>query len=304
MSSPLVSIIIPYYNKKDTINRSVYSVLNQTYTNWELIIIDDFGIDRLNVGILPKDVRIKTYFNDVNLGAGQTREKGQEFAKGEYVAFLDADDWWDERFLSFCLGSLKNKNCAGCFVDVVEINGNLHTIRSKIRKKSKIRETIIQHRRPWQTSGILWKREVIGSWGKLKTHEDAWFEINNSHKFNELDYVAGACVFHPTSGTNNLSSQTNKGLALSNTREVYNLLFRSFWNSLSLRYKIILLNRILRCNYKIVAHHKQELRKTEHISSFKMYLSFIRLFVYENLLGLTHKLLQMTPFKINWNGHI
>jgi hypothetical protein len=199
--------------------------------------------------------------------------------------------------------SLQNENCAGCFVDVIEVNGDLFTLRTNIRKKSNIRETIIQHRRPWQTSGILWKREMVGSWGKLKTNEDAWFEINNSQKNNDLAYVTGAHVFHPTSGTNNLSSRTAKGLALLNTLEVYNFLYRSFWNSLSLKYKIILLNRILRCNYKIVAHNSLVLRKNGHISPFKMYLSLIRLCVFENLLGLTHKLLQITPFKIIWNGH-
>ena len=93
----LVSVIIPYYRKKQYISRALKSVTNQTYKKLEIIIIyDDSNKSDLKFikYISSKDKRIKIYVNKKNLGAGLSRNVGIKKSKGKYIAFLDADDLW------------------------------------------------------------------------------------------------------------------------------------------------------------------------------------------------------------------
>lgn len=93
----LVSIITPYYKKKKYIELTINSVLQQTYKNFELIIIyDDENKKDLNYlkKIIKKDKRIKLVINKKNLGAGNSRNKGLKLSKGKFIAFLDSDDLW------------------------------------------------------------------------------------------------------------------------------------------------------------------------------------------------------------------
>ena len=95
----LISIIIPYFKKKKFINESIRSALKQTYDNIELIIIyDDDNKDDLSYLLknFGRNKRIKIIENERNLGAGLSRNKGIGIAKGKYIAFLDADDVWNE----------------------------------------------------------------------------------------------------------------------------------------------------------------------------------------------------------------
>ena len=89
----LVSIIIPTYNRETKISRAINSVVNQTYKNWELIIIDDGSKDDTKNVIKPylKDKRIK-YFYQKNSGVASARNLGIKKSTGEYLAFLDSDD--------------------------------------------------------------------------------------------------------------------------------------------------------------------------------------------------------------------
>lgn len=91
----LVSIIMPTYNCGRFISESINSVLAQTYTNWELIIIDDGSTDNTyNVVCSFNDVRIKYFKNTTNLGTAIARNKGLYESQGRYIAFLDSDDLW------------------------------------------------------------------------------------------------------------------------------------------------------------------------------------------------------------------
>lgn len=91
---PLVSVIIPVYNREDYIGEAIESVLNQTYKNFELIIVNDGSTDNTeNIvkGYAEKDKRIK-YFYQENQGAYSARNKGIEESNGEFISFLDSDD--------------------------------------------------------------------------------------------------------------------------------------------------------------------------------------------------------------------
>ena len=87
----LVSIIMPSYNTSSYIQETIQSVVNQTYQNWELIIVDDCSSDDTDEIIKPylKDTRISYYKNNKNLGAALSRNKALMVAKGRWIAFLD-----------------------------------------------------------------------------------------------------------------------------------------------------------------------------------------------------------------------
>lgn len=91
----LVSIIMPSYNTAEFIKKSVDSVLAQTYTNWELIIVDDCSTDDTD-SVIEKcqDSRIRYLKNEKNSGAALSRNRALREAKGRWIAFLDSDDLW------------------------------------------------------------------------------------------------------------------------------------------------------------------------------------------------------------------
>lgn len=97
MIRSLVSIIMPAYNSAKYVAQSVRSVQSQTYTAWELIIIDDCSCDNtadIVTQLEAGDSRIRVYRNEHNVGVAESRNKGIELAQGEWIAFLDSDDCW------------------------------------------------------------------------------------------------------------------------------------------------------------------------------------------------------------------
>lgn len=91
----LVSVIMPAYNCERFIAEAIRSVLTQTYTNWELLIVDDCSTDKTaDIVASFDDPRIHYMRNKQNEGAALTRNKALREAKGRYIAFLDADDLW------------------------------------------------------------------------------------------------------------------------------------------------------------------------------------------------------------------
>lgn len=95
MKKPLISIIMPTYNRADLIKRAIKSILFQTYENWELIIVDDCSTDDTKVVVQQyKDERISYIYNPENLGANYARNVGITNAAGELITFLDSDNEW------------------------------------------------------------------------------------------------------------------------------------------------------------------------------------------------------------------
>lgn len=95
MIDGLVSVIMPSWNTGEFISESIQSVLNQTYQNWELIIVDDCSTDNTDEVVAAfQDKRIRYLHNEHNSGAALTRNYGLREAKGEWIAFLDSDDLW------------------------------------------------------------------------------------------------------------------------------------------------------------------------------------------------------------------
>lgn len=91
--TPSVSVILPAYNSADTIGRAIDSVLDQTWKNSEIIVVDDGGTDHLHKTLKEYAAKV-TLVRKPNGGPSSARNRGIDLARGEYIAFLDADDYW------------------------------------------------------------------------------------------------------------------------------------------------------------------------------------------------------------------
>lgn len=118
MRTPLVSVITPTYNTEAFISDTIDSVRAQSYTNWELVLVDDASSDR-TVEILNSyaaiDDRIKVHILETNSGAAIARNTAIENASGAYIAFLDADDLWKPEKLTKQIAFMQEKNIAVSF---------------------------------------------------------------------------------------------------------------------------------------------------------------------------------------------
>jgi glycosyltransferase involved in cell wall biosynthesis len=106
-----VSIVMPAYNAEETIVESIQSVLSQTYSNFEIIIVDDGSSDGTTtlVNSIFSDSRI-ILKEIANSGVANARNTGMRQATGEYIAFLDSDDVWDSGFLAACIQAFNEKD--------------------------------------------------------------------------------------------------------------------------------------------------------------------------------------------------
>ena len=97
MSNSLVSIITPVYNASRFLEKTAQSVFEQTYSDWEWILVDDCSTDdswEILQELKNQDSRVRIYKNPINLNAGKTRNFAIEQATGRFIAFLDSDDMW------------------------------------------------------------------------------------------------------------------------------------------------------------------------------------------------------------------
>lgn len=152
MKQDLVSIIVPVYNAERFLEDTINTVLNQTYKNWELILVDDCSTDK-SVDIInkysKKDKRVKLIKNKVNSKAAVSRNNGIKVSKGRYLCFLDADDLWDKQKLEKQVSFMKNNNCAFSFTgyEFADKDGNPNGkkvfIPNKINYKQALKNTTI-----------------------------------------------------------------------------------------------------------------------------------------------------------------
>ncbi|CAM3726807.1 glycosyltransferase family 2 protein [Mesobacillus zeae] len=123
-----VSIIIPAYNTGKYIKKCLDSVLNQSFKDFEVIVVDDCSTDN-TVELVEDyhDPRIKIYENEKNSGPSFSRNRAIQLAQGEYIAILDSDDWWAPNRLEELIGFMKVKNADMVFDNLLYIRENENT---------------------------------------------------------------------------------------------------------------------------------------------------------------------------------
>ena len=191
----LVSIVIPYFKKRKFIDKSISSILNQTYSNYEILIIYD-DEDQTDLNYLfekyKSNKKIKFFINKKNLGAGLSRNIGIENAKGTYIAFIDADDIWNKNKLERQILFMKTDNIQACHTSYQIIDENDKIIgQRKARSFLNLNELIKSC--DIGLSTVVIERKVFKinlKFPNIKTKEDfvLWLKmINNKVNIIALD---------------------------------------------------------------------------------------------------------------------
>ena len=151
---PLISIVIPLYNKGKFVKRGLDSVQKQSYTNWEVIIVDDGSTDNSFDYVKPYllDKRFKYFYKD-NGGVSSARNYGVEKANGEYIVFLDADDY----FINTCLENLNDTRLRYSTMAVVSNFATEDRIKGILRPSSvKLFPGVLRNNfRSWFVDGVI-----------------------------------------------------------------------------------------------------------------------------------------------------
>ena len=142
MEEELVSIIMPSYNTGKFIKETINSVIAQTYSNWELIIVDDCSTDNTDEIVKSiNDNRIIYLKNETNSGAATSRNKALRVAKGRWIAFLDSDDLWKNDKLEKQIRFMKENNCYFRYTNYIEIDENSKKKKKRVTGPKKITKT-------------------------------------------------------------------------------------------------------------------------------------------------------------------
>ena len=177
-NSPLVSVIIPVYNAQNYIEETIQSVINQTYQNWELIIVDDCSTDdsvELVKEFEKQDSRIRLIELETNFGGpARPRNIGIDNAKGEYIAFLDADDVWSKDKVEYQINFMIKNKYNFTSTNIVRIDKDSNYLRNslfydflnKLKKKKNICDFVKYSF--IANSSVIIKKEIIGYFSEDK----------------------------------------------------------------------------------------------------------------------------------------
>ena len=200
----LVTVVMPYFKKKNYIITSIKSVLAQTYKNFELIIVyDDEDMTDLEIieNIKKKDARIKIIVNSKNIGAGPSRNKAIEIARGDFLAFLDSDDIWEKKKIEIQIKFMLENNfdfsCTSYFI--IDEFDNIIDFR---RTRQILTYSMLLKSCDVGLSTVMLKRKLITAESQfvdLKTKEDfvLWLNITKKN-VNIYGIDQGLCSWRKT----------------------------------------------------------------------------------------------------------
>lgn len=191
MNQPIVSVIMPVYNGADYIIQAVDSVFRQEIP-LELIVIDDGSSDGTEEVLTAYQGRenFRYYKNKKNMGVAGSRNRGVKEARGEYIAFLDADDWWEDGKLSHQLEVLKTTDAVLCCTGRELMNPDGSSAGKYITVKEKISYRELLKHNSINCSSVLIKREAALEFPMEHddSHEDylTWLKV-----LRKFGYAAG-----------------------------------------------------------------------------------------------------------------
>ncbi|MCZ2225085.1 MAG: glycosyltransferase [Chitinophagales bacterium] len=233
------SIIIPCYNAEKYIAEAIQSVLDQTYINWELIIIDDGSKDSSSkiIAKFLNDNRI-SFHQQTNSGVSSARNNGLKIAQGNYITYLDADDVWFKDNLKEKVNYLRNNAIDVVYSSYEVINEKSESI-SKISDKAiypTLKDILLQ-KGNYSTapSGLVIKKEVLHKIGGFDTNlsnnadQDIWIRILfNNYKIALIEKPLWKYRIHENNMSNNISLLEKDSLYMFK-KVATNNMFGSFW---------------------------------------------------------------------------
>jgi len=206
---PLVSVIIPTYNHSNYLRRALQTVLDQTYANWEAIVIDNHSSDNTDEVIGGfSDSRI-TFLKIHNSGViAASRNMGIRAARGEWIAFLDSDDWWGPDKLLDCVGYMNDR------ADVIYHDLEVITDPPARSRKGKLRTRqvnppvlmdLLMHGNALSNSSVVVRRKLLVELGEIDENPEMiacedynmWLRIAKStNRFIYLPQSLGYYLIH------------------------------------------------------------------------------------------------------------
>lgn len=210
MEYSLISVVIPVYNREDTLVKAISSVVNQTYNKIEIIVIDDAS--EYDIGNIVQrnfdDQRVKVFKNNHQVGGAESRNIGVKKSKGSFIAFLDSDDFWKSEKIEKQIDFFKNDEELGLvYCDVLK-EGNLTSTRSL--KKGLVWDDLIAGWMEFSnTSTLIVKRKVFDQVGgfdstlKSCQDHDLWMKI--AKRGVKVDYVNEVLSFTTNRDNNRIS---------------------------------------------------------------------------------------------------
>lgn len=196
-----VSVIIPVYNSSKTIKRCLDSVLEQTYNNWEAIVINDGSNDnsfKIMKEYAKKDFRFRIFSHE-NQGPGLTRNKGLDEVKGDFIVFLDSDDYIDKQYFQEIINCANKEQSDVIFIDVVQEKPNGTIIREEIMSKymNTEKDIIIKHQMtgklPWGGCRKAVKADFIKKhkfrYSNDEVGEEAIFSFNVLYYSQKVSFI-------------------------------------------------------------------------------------------------------------------
>jgi len=210
---PTVSIVIPTYNHAKFINKALESVINQTYKNWEAIIIDNNSTDDTDKVINQyNDTRIKYLKINNNGVIAKSRNLGIKEAKGEWIAFLDSDDWWTNDKLEVCLSKI-DKDVDFIHHSYEYVNKSKFFFKKKIIKGRELKKPIlndlligsITKGTQISNSSVIVRKNILLKIGGLNENKilvgaddyDTWLRIAQiTEQFLYVNKKLGYYLFH------------------------------------------------------------------------------------------------------------
>lgn len=241
MKNPLISIVVPVYNAEQFLNDTIKTVINQTYSNWELIFVDDLSTDK-SLEIISKykdktkDKRIKIIkLNKKGMAAG-ARNKGIEEAQGKFICFLDADDLWNKDKLLKQLDFMNKNHCAFSFTGYEFTNekgisnGKKVFVPKTLTYKQALKNTTIWTSTVMFNMNLLSKNDIFMPNVKRGQDTACWWKVL---KKVYVSYGINEILSYYRRTNNSLSS--NKIKALKRTWNLYRNvehlnIFYSFYN--------------------------------------------------------------------------
>ena len=183
-NKPLVSVIMPAYNAALFIEEAINSVISQTITDWELLVIDDCSTDATSAivnAIADRDNRVKLLVNEENMGAAGSRNRGLDIFQGQFVALLDSDDYWYPNMLEKMLARAEETKAdiIYCSYELVDEQGKKVCNDFLVPEATSFRESIV--RSVITCSSVLFTGELAKNnrFPLNMYHEDIamWFQI-------------------------------------------------------------------------------------------------------------------------------
>jgi teichuronic acid biosynthesis glycosyltransferase TuaG len=189
----LVSIITPSYKSEKFISETIESVLAQTYSNWEMIIVDDLSPDNSNVIIeeyIKKDSRIKLIKLENNSGPAIARNRAIEEGYGRYIAFLDADDLWSSEKLEKQIAFMNEKKCNLSYTSYATMNESGELLTNVIKAIGKLDYKELLKSNKIGCLSVIYDTKIIGKvyMPLMKKRQDyaLWLRI-----LKKIDYAYG-----------------------------------------------------------------------------------------------------------------